>query len=306
MKKIFVLFMLSLIINNADAKIFIHEGHNYVEKEWAKDSVPSNVFEEHLGYLSSQYFWYKDFDNESTSIISTYHKLGTAEILFVETEDDVMSLTESEVNDYILNFDYNKRITAFDYARIIDEACNNKNFTLRFMTEILSMKYIENCKDTMLIDKKNKYKYIFENGILVNAIPTDGLKAWARSYQDCDYFKIMKEYAKSYWKNNNDKIIWELNTQCDAWAKIPSGFTNKFCYLFAEYETKICNAKIMNVALYGDTNINEQELKDITHNKVRFDGEKTYFGKYCKRYSYKGYYFLFDRNGKFYKVMEIE
>jgi hypothetical protein len=114
----------------------------------------------------------------------------------------------------------------------------------------------------------------------------------------------MEKYAKNYWGTNQDKIIWELNTQSDAWSKIPSLFQNNYCYLFSENNGEVCNAKIMNITLYGDTSITENEFKDITHNKAKFDGILTYYGKRCRRYSYMDYYFLFEEDGTFYKVVE--
>lgn len=51
-------------------------------------------------------------------------------------------------------------------------------------------------------------------------------------------------------------------------------------------------------------NLDEQSFKDITHNKAKFDGVMSYYGKDCRRYSYGDFYFLFNQRGEFYKVVE--
>lgn len=304
MKKIFLILLLSVLYQQMYAKYLIREGDKFVPKEWANSGLSLNDVAEHLGYTQSQFFFYFDDNKNVAGIRSVMMKIITSYVLFLDVEDNVSIVTESQVKEFLSDFNYEKRITSYNYYDILQKSVESKDFSLKFMVDALGINCSENCTDTIINDSDRKYKYVFKNGILAEFIPTDGLGRWARYYQEGNYFSDMEAWAKSYWKTNKEKIIWELNTECNAWAKIPSGLNSKYCYMFAENNGEICNAKVMAIALYGDTDINEQGFKDITHNKAKFDGAMSYYGKNCNRYSYGDFYFLFNQKGEFNKVVE--
>lgn len=303
MKRLVILFTLSLFSQFINAKYLICENGEYVTKEWANDDLSFNDVASHLGYTSEQYFTYRDRKIDSP-IRFVMMELITSKIIFLLVNDGGAKISQNDVDYYLKNYSYKEMIRPHDYADRIQSGVDSHNFSIRFFIRTLGIDCDENCKDTTIVDNQNQYKYIFKDGILFDFVPTDGLGRWARFYKDGNYFPIMKEYAESYWKGNKKKVIWEINIQSNALAKIPKGFDNDYCYLFAEYDDRVFNAKIMNVALYGDTDLTEQEFVDITHNSAKNDGLMSYYGKNCKRYCYKDFYFLFDSKGKFYKVVE--
>lgn len=304
MKGIFMLVIyLSSITSFAQTQY-----NNFIKKngEWIKTDM--HVYGDSacqvLGYTQEMFRRQSGRHGES-HIESIYRKLFSGDIIVVTTMSDVDIITDNNINLYGAKYDQKSENRAINTEDILQRGIEKRTLTLPFLCEVMDIPYSNFETDNVTLTS-TKYKYIltFEKGILVNYKPSDGLGKWARYLQEGQYFSKMEKYAKNYWGTNQDKIIGELNTQSDAWSKIPSLFQNNYCYLFSENNGEVCNAKIMNITLYGDTSITENEFKDITHNKAKFDGILTYYGKRCRRYSYMDYYFLFEEDGTFYKVVE--
>lgn len=304
MKSYFALiFCLSAITSVAQTQY-----NNFVKKNGAWIKTDIHVYGDSacrvLGYTKEMFHRQSGRHGESR-IESIYRKLFSGDIIVVTTMSDVEIITDNNIQLYGAKYDQNTENRAINTEEILQRGIEKKTLTLPFLCEVMEIPYSDyETDDVTLTSTKYKYILTFEKGILVNFKPSDGLGKWARYLQEGPYFLKMERYAKSYWGTNQEKIIWELNIQSDAWSKIPSMYQNDYCYLFSENNGEICNAKIMNIALYGDTNITENEFKDISHNKAKFDGILTYYGKRCRRYSYMDYFFLFEDNGTFYKVVK--
>lgn len=305
-KKIISFIALVLFCINVHATNFlVNDGDSFLPKDWAIGSMSYKEVAAKLGYNQNQFFIYRD-RVKSPKINFVIISILEGKVLFLDVNDGINFISKNELSNYLVNFHYNAEMDDLRYLGKLEKAISNieDNYSLDYVSRALKINVPESCSDTSLVDIKNKLKYVFKDKRLISFTTTDGLGKWARFYKKGNYYPVVEKYAKLYWKNNNEKIIWELNTICDALAKIPSGFDNEYCGRFGENGGDTFNAKVMTVALYGDNDISEKELIDITHNKVRRDGKMTYYGKNCTRYFYKDFYFLFDEKGKLYKVID--
>lgn len=275
---------------------YIQENNTWKTKVFSEGEKYSDVLEK-LGYNKDMYRRQTYLDDKEI-FYGVFRQIFTGKIILIYPEKTGSKFSMQLLSD--INANYKLDLENKMYSeKILTKGCENGTLSIEYLKEVMSIPNTSVVKTGDLKSEKFGYILSFKNGLLTSFKTVDGLGYWARFYKDQDYFKVMKKYAEDYWGKNNPKVIWEINTQCDARAKIPGDFDNEDCGIFSENNGTICNAKIMIMAFYDDTDITENDFKAITHNKARFKGVTEILSKKVRKYVYMHYQFFFNLDGSY-------
>lgn len=137
------------------------------------------------------------------------------------------------------------------------------------MSDVLNLPYTD--PNQTLVCEEFGYKLNFEEGILSGFMSLDGLNKWAKKwksrYFNRFYYPLECE-AKKYWGDDSRSVTDCINTQADAFSRLPGGVTNPHIAQFTN-SLGVTNYKLMLVAYY-DEKINLRELKDLTFGACKY------------------------------------
>lgn len=296
LKLLFILLIFSTISYASGIKTFVPKGNGYVPVEIKVEKKSMNNICKYLGYNSEQFYSYNDFYHKESKVISIAFKVFTDDIICIITEDTVDSITQKDVDKYLLNFNLSDEFDSYDIESALEDGVKYKSLTKKFLSEIFNKSLSLN--ENSFIAMKIGYELHFENEILTNYNTSDGLNKWAKGWKN-EMLERYKKYYKvaSLYNDNQMDIINEINIQADAFSRIPYGVQNEYIKFHMTDEGTV-NYKMLLVAHYK-VKINLQEFKAINNGRYKLSNEFNDQDGY-KRTTYRvnnGLY-TFDENGK--------
>lgn len=296
LKLLFILVFFNTISYASGFKTFVPKENEYIPVEIKVERKSINTICKFLGYNSDQFYTYKDYDLKDSKVFFVIFKVFSDEIICVLTEDTVDSITQKDVDKYLVNFNLKKDFDSYDIENTLEEGVKNKSITKEFLNEIFNQSTLSD--DNSFIAVEIGYELHFKNGVLTDYSPSDGLNKWAKGWEN----KMPKRYQKyfeaaSRHNNNEVDILNEINIQADAFSRIPNGVQNEYIKFHTNYNGTV-NYKMLLVAHYNET-INLKEFKRINKGRYELSNEFNDQDNY-KRTTFrvnKGLY-TFDENGK--------
>lgn len=276
-------------------KTFVPKDNGFEEVEISDEQKSIKDICKYLGYNSDQFYNYFDTDIEDSKIVMVIFKVFTDEIICVFTEDTVKSLNETDISKYLTNYNFNKAFNSYEIESTLSDGVRNKSLTKEFLEGVF--KQNNSAKDQPIIALSIGYELHFKNGILAKYNTTDGFNKWSKMWKNelPSTFNDYKKSAEKYW-DDKLKVIEEINTQSDAFSRVPDGVLNEYIKFHTNSDGTI-NYKMLLVAHYKEK-ITLSEFKKI--NKGRFSLSTEFNDKdEYKRTTYKvnnGLY-TFDGNG---------
>jgi len=291
-----ILLLTSTISLASNLKPFIPQGDKFVALD-IKNKQPSiNDICNFLGYNSDQFYTYLDLDIKDSKVFIVVFKVFTDDIICVITEDNINSISKTDVQKFLVNFNLKEELGSYEIESILSNGVKNKSLTKEFLSEIFNHNFKSD--DETIIAIEIGYELHFLNGILTKYYTTDGLNKWARMWKNelPSTFRKYLNSAKMYSDNQID-IINEINVQADAFSKTPYGVLNEYIKFHSNSDGTI-NYKMLIVAHYNEV-ITLSQFKKINIGRYRLTTEFNDTDNY-KRTTFrvnKGLY-TFDEKGK--------
>ncbi len=217
--------------NKKSSGLFIPDRSGFKE---LKDEIPFksiNGVSEYLGYHPDQVYAYHEGQEAPSGIINVIVEIFSNNIVFILTKDTVTKLDEKTVKNYLRNFSIKNVFKSYITESILESGIENKSLQMDFLAKVLSIEDPE--QDGMYYVESLEYYLYFVDGYLVGFQSSDGLNESAKSWkQDSpSYFKGYEQVSRLYWGNDIAGVINEINTQADAWSKVPFAINNEFLSL---------------------------------------------------------------------------
>jgi len=203
--------------------LFISEGENFVElkDETSKKSV--NGIVEDLGYNKDQVHTILTFGMKNINWVGVI--VFTKQIVFIQTEQTVHSISSSLKREIIKSIDWEFEYSSYNIEEILSSAIENRSFTANFLSNVFNVSLEP---DSIITVDRLGYTLIFDNNLLVDFISADGLNKSAKTIQNLNeetLSSILLE-AETY-HNDISEALREVNIQADAWASTPQGYKNE-------------------------------------------------------------------------------
>lgn len=283
-KKILFLFISILTFNIIHSKVFIPKDGRFIEKQLVLKKETALNIANSLGYNSEQFYGHFNFKSKNKDIVFVGFKIFTDEIIFVWTKNSINNLKTSSVNEFLSNFDMKKEFDAYRIEGVLEDGIKNKSLTATFLSEIFNLENpgLNGILNATIIG----YKIEFKQGIINKFYPSDGLNKWAKQWKFNfpELYNSYRNAAQKYWKDDENKIIEEINIQADAYANTPQGFANEYINSYSTLEGTV-NFKMLMVAHYNDS-MTLNEFKQVNYGRYiltsEFNNENGY-----KRTTYK-------------------
>jgi len=300
MKKLILLtvaFLNTLIVsaNIGGFKTFVPKNDNYQKVEVNIEPKSINNIVKFIGYNSDQFYTYSDYDNKNSKIIVVIFKIFTDEVICVLTDDTVKSINKKEVKNYLFGFNLKEELSAYNIENALKDGIENKSLTKEFLSEVFHKEISGNS----IIINEIGYELTFNNEVLNNYKPSDGLNKWAKMWKNesPSTFLKYKEAASRYWDDENS-VLNEVNIQADAFSNVPNGYQNEYIPLHKNPDGTI-NFKMLLVTHYTK-DIKLSEFKEINHGRYELSNEFNDKDNY-KRTTYRlnNTLYTFDENGDF-------
>lgn len=298
--KLKLLLILLLLFNGINSyasgfKTFVPKENGYVPVEIKVEIKSINNICKFLGYNSEEFYTYNDFDLKDSKVFIVIFKSFSDKIICVLTEDNIESITQKDVDNYLVNFNLKDDFDSYNIESTLEDGVKNKSLSKEFLSEVFNKPL---SKDNSFITMEIGYELHFKNDLLSAYNPSDGLNKWAKSWKN----EMPERYRKYYneasrYQTNEMDILQELNTQADAFANIPNGVQNEYIK-FHTNDNGTVNYKMLLVAHYNET-MNLNEFKMINKGRYELSNEFNNQDNY-KRTTFrvnKGLY-TFDQNGK--------
>ncbi len=301
-KILIILLFISTISFASGFKTFVPKGNEYVAVEIKLEKVTMTSICNYLGYNSDQFYVFNNYDITDSKIDYIIFKVFTDDIICVLTEDTVDSITQKDVDKYLVNFNLKEDFGSYDIESTLEDGVKNKSLTKKFLSKIFNQPISSN--DNSFIAEKIDYELHFKNGILSNYNTSDGLNKWAKDWKNTMPDRYKKYYlsASLYYDNKTD-IINVINIQADASVHLTLDDLENI--KFHTNNDGTINYKMLLIAqnfgkhFGGSYKINLQEFKFINKGRYKLSNEFNTQDGY-KRTTYrvnKGLY-TFDENGK--------
>lgn len=222
----------------------------------------------YLGYEDCQYHVesMSFADQNNFGVQSIIFKINTLKIIFVECNDDVVSLNAEVVDKLKSEICYGGYFyDCIDYENDLKEGITQRCMTSKFISDITGFTLYNN----RINDKMNDYIYYFDNeGLLISFKSTNGLNAYGRYLKEKmpSIYSLYDKKSTNFF-GNPENASYFINIQAEALYKLPHALDN--IYLEAHTTKDIYNFKMVMVAHYGDT-INLKEFKIANLNDFTF------------------------------------
>ncbi|WP_396637389.1 hypothetical protein [Maribacter sp. R77961] len=296
LKLLLVLLLFNWIASYASGfKTFVPKENGFVPVEIKVEKKSINNICKFLGYNSEEFYTYNDYDLKDSKVFIVIFKSFSDQLVCVLTDDNIESITQKDVDNYLVNFNLKDDFDSYDIESTLEDGVKNKSLSKKFMSEVFNN---QTANANSFIAMDIGYELHFTNGVLSSYKPSDGLNKWAKSWKNemPERYRQYYNEASSYQTNEND-ILNELNIQADAFANTHNGVMNEYIKFHTNNNGTV-NYKMLLVAHYNES-INLQEFKMI--NKGRYDLSNEFSDQDSyKRTTYRvnnGLY-TFDENGK--------
>lgn len=255
-----------------------------------------------LGYSPDQHYTYLGILAGFPDLTCIIFKKFSKSIIAVIVSDKVDVLTQKDVDKFLSKFDYNTEYSTFSRESDLDEAIINKSFSKDFFCDVLNMPFESVKGEDSIHDLLNGYVYFFENDILVGYQPIENCSGWVKEFKERHphFFEALKEYAESYWGNNEEKVHYEIEGQINSFVNIPKGMENELLREFHLSGNLVYNFRIVDTIL-SQKPISLYDFLLFTHNEARLiNTRESIIGK-IYTYIYKNRFFQFSEEGNFIK-----
>lgn len=296
LKLLLILLLFSKISYASGFKTFVPKENGYVSVEIKVEKKSINNICKYLGYNSEQFYTYNDFDLKDSKVFIVVFKSFSNKIICVLTEDTIESITQNDVDKYLVNFNLKDDFDSYDIESTLEDGVKNKSLSKKFLSVIFNQPTSAN--DNSLIAIEIGYELHFKNGVLFDYNPSDGLNKWAKGWKN----EIPERYQKYYneasrYNNIETDILNEINIQADAFSRTPKGVLNEYIKFHTNINGTV-NYKMLLVAHYNEE-VNLDEFKKINKGRYELSNEFNDLDNY-KRTTFranKGLY-SFNENGK--------
>lgn len=308
MSKLRFIFIISLlsICYSLHAKVFVQKNGKWIPIPMSAIGYANEASA--LGYKEGTYFvvqnWGETLDSNG-KITAVAFKLFTTEVIFVETEDFVKNINDSEVDEIIDMV--NTKLEDNNCTYLFDDLLNGiakKTITLSYISKCLNIPYNANNSNGILTtsSRYNNMKLFFKNGFLSNFTSKEGYSVDAmRKTPEVidDYVSYFKEQHPSM---SQKDIVAAINMQ--------TKYSNKIAMkLLRDEELKNkfrLNNRAINYCLFalygGKVTCTLSEFMKMTYNMEEERGNITISGVCYRIYTCMDCYFFFKPNGQLYKV----
>lgn len=275
-------------------KIFVPINNGYEEVEIKVETKSANNICKFLGFNKEQFYTYSAYSSKN-HIYEIAFKSFTDKIIYVATDDTINSLTQKDIDNYLVNYNLKDEFSSYDIERTLEDGVKNKSLSKEFLSNVFNKALSDN---NSFIALEIGYELHFENGFLSSYNSSDGLNKWAKGWKNTMPERYHKYYNEaSRYQTKEKDILYELNAQADAFASIPNGVYNEYIK-FHTNDSGIVNYKMLLVAHYNQP-MDIDEFKLINRGRYELSNEFSDQDNY-KRTTYrvnKGLY-TFDEKGK--------
>lgn len=296
LKLLLILLLFNGVTSYASgSKTFVPKENGYVPVEIKVEKKSINNICKFLGYNSEEFYTYNDYDLKDSRVFFVIFKSFSDKIICVITEDNIESITQMDIDNYLVNFNLKDDFDSYDIESTLEDVIKNKSLSKKFLSEIFNKPPSNN---NLFIAMEIGYELHFKNGVLSSYNPSDGLNKCAKSWKN----KMPGRYREYYneasrYQTNETDILEELNIQADAFANTPNGVLNEYLKFHTNNNGTV-NYKMLLLAHYNKT-INLNEFKMINKGRYELSNEFNDQDNY-KRTTFrvnKGLY-TFDENGQ--------
>jgi hypothetical protein len=267
--------------------------NGYEEVDVKVETKSANNISKFLGFNKEQFYTYSAYSSKN-HIYEIAFKSFTDKIIYVATDGTINSLTQKDIDNYLVNYNLNDDFSSYDVESTLEDGVKNKSLSKEFLSEVFNNEISDS---DSFVAVEIGYELHFKNGILYSYNSSDGLNKWAKSWKN----EMPERYKKYYneasrHQTSETDILKELNAQADAFANTPYGVRNVYIK-FHTNDSGIVNYKMLLIAHYNQT-MNLDEFKLINKGRYELSNEFNDQDNY-KRTTYrvnKGLY-SFDEKG---------
>lgn len=272
---------------------FIPAKGGFVELEDAPVNASFNDITHHLGYHTDQiHTFFGDYDPES-EIQAVGLEIFSNNVAYVCTQKSVLELPLFKVQKFLQKLRLEEEFDDVTVSGILTDGIKNGSLAVDFLARVLHLHDTE--PNGVFYESRYGLYLYFNNGILTDFQPADGLNEWAKHFKQLnpDLMNRYEQVARKYWGNDLVKITTEVNIQASALSETPDALKNPYAALH-EAEFGTVNYKMLMVYHY-DQDITLDEFKFINHGRYKhlpsqFETglEKYALGKFLYEFSASG------------------
>jgi len=276
-------------------KAFIPKGDDFVIAD-IENKNPSMVdICKSLGYNHDQFYSYNDSGIKDSKVFIIIFKVFTDDIICVIPDENVDSITQKDIDNYLVNFNLKYEFDSYDIETTLENGVKNRSLSKEFISEVFNTTISDNNSFTAV---EIGYELHFKNDMIISYNSSDGLNKWAKSWKNefPERYRTYYNESNSY-QTDETGILKELNTQADAFSSTPNGVKNEYIK-FHTNDSGTVNYKMLLVAHYNQK-MNLNEFKLINKGRYELSNEFSNQDNY-KRTTFrvnKGLY-TFNEKGK--------
>lgn len=249
----------------------------------------------HLGYHPDQVKFVGSLTKDH-DILGVMFEIFTTNIVCVLPGKSIKRLSKRKVNRYCKDYKVEEEFPSYVANNILESGIKNQSLNIDFLARILN---IENSGDNGIYSVQQiGMNLYFNDGLLTDFQPLDGLNEWARSWKKYQK-KLISDFeaeANLYWKEINRKIIQEINTQATAYANVAGTMKNPYVEL---HETAFGTINFVMLLVCHDNHpISLPQFVEINHGRYKKLSEKSADGLSLYQLGKFTYEFEANRNLK--------
>jgi hypothetical protein len=295
--KILLILLLvgTMMFSQEGFKAFIPKGDDFVIAD-IENKNPSMVdICKSLGYNHDQFYSYNDSGIKDSKVFIIIFKVFTDDIICVIPDENVDSITQKDIDNYLVNFNLKYEFDSYDIETTLENGVKNRSLSKEFISEVFNTTISDNNSFTAV---EIGYELHFKNDMIISYNSSDGLNKWAKSWKNefPERYRTYYNESNSY-QTDETGILKELNTQADAFSSTPNGVKNEYIK-FHTNDSGTVNYKMLLVAHYNQK-MNLNEFKLINKGRYELSNEFSNQDNY-KRTTFrvnKGLY-TFNEKGK--------
>jgi hypothetical protein len=248
-------------------KVFVPNGTGFKQVSGNLGIGSANSITIALGYHPHQVFSYWGNTEANHKILFVLFEIFTSNIIAISTRHNVTGISKADLTDFLQDFTEEPMFDGYKVNDLLTDAVEDKSLKADYLGRVLDIPNIES-DGVFTAEKIGMYLY-FNNGILTDFQPSDGLNEWAKQWKQIHpgLIEAYEKVAKKYWGDNVKQVLKEVNVQSAAVASIPGGFTNPYIKLHrGEYDT--INFVMLSVC-HHDEKITEAEFKNLNHGRYQ-------------------------------------
>lgn len=227
-----------------------------------------NAVMEHMGYdKKEEYFsyWGDKETQKDADIYAVVFETFTRNIIYVGTKETESGVDPNKLKFFLKNLTDEELFDSLHIDTVLTNGVENKSLTIEFLARVLGLEDTEP-SGVYFSDKLDMYLH-FNDGVLVDFQPSDGLNEWAKWLKNANpaLVKSYESNARRFWGNNNKQVLNEVNVQASAFSGVPKSFQNEFIPLHKD-ASGLVNYHMLLVSHYGQK-ITLPEFLTINHGR---------------------------------------